>query len=105
MNELKKLLGKRIKELRKYKGLSQEELAELVNVDQRNISNIECGVTFPSRSLIDIANALEINLQDLFDFEHLNQTRNNMLKFISSNIKKLNDKDITTIYRMVKSMK
>lgn len=105
MNELKKLLGKRIKELRKYKGLSQEELAEQVNVDQRNISNIECGVTFPSRSLIDIANALEINLQDLFDFEHLNQTRNNMLKFISSNIKKLNDKDITTIYRMVKSMK
>ena len=36
-------LGKNIFELRKQKGLSQEKLAEILNLDQRTILNIEAG--------------------------------------------------------------
>lgn len=105
MDNIKKLLGKRIKELRKYKEISQEQLAEYANIDQRNISKIECGVTFPSKSLLDIAKALEIDLPTLFDFEHLNLNRENMSSYIVSNIQQLNDKDITTVYRLVKALR
>lgn len=58
MNDIKKLLGKRIKELRKAQGISQQQLAELANIDQRNLSHIECGDTFPSRVLLEISSAL-----------------------------------------------
>ena len=48
MKDIKILLGKRIKELRKKLNISQQELAEKINVDARNLSNIECGISFPS---------------------------------------------------------
>lgn len=39
--ELKKNIGRRIKELRKAKRLSQEKLAELVDIEQNTLSYIE----------------------------------------------------------------
>ena len=40
--DIKKLLGKRIKELRQRKNLTQEQLAEMIDVGERNLSKIEC---------------------------------------------------------------
>ena len=105
MDDIRKLLGKRIKELRKYNGLSQEKLAELANIEQRSLSDIECGDTFPSRSLLDVANALDIELKDLFDFEHLEQTDKSMRDYILHNVESLNEDNLKTVYRMIKSMK
>lgn len=44
---IKKLLGKRIKELRKNKGITQEALSEKAGIDSKHLSRIECGVNFP----------------------------------------------------------
>ena len=44
----KKLLGSRLKELRKRKGLTQEKLAELVELEPASICNIENGYNYPS---------------------------------------------------------
>mgnify|MGYP002524140843 FL=1 len=52
----KELLGKRLRELRKRKGINQEKLAELINVDPTTISNIENGKNYPS--LINLENLL-----------------------------------------------
>lgn len=41
-------LGKKIKELRKSKGFTQEKLAELANIDAKHLSKIENGVHTPS---------------------------------------------------------
>lgn len=94
MNDIKTLLGKRIKELRKAQGISQQQLAELANVDQRNLSHVECGDTFPSRALLDIAKALNIDLKDLFDFEHLAVTPDYMNEYIKNNIDYLPQDDL-----------
>jgi len=104
MNEIKKLIGKRIKELRKEHNLSQQELAELINIDQRNLSNIECGISFPSKSLLQIAEAFDISLKDLFDFEHLTLKRADMLNYIENKIQYLDDRNIKFIYRIIKSL-
>lgn len=70
-NNLKVLLGKRIKELRNKKGLTQEELAELVGVGERNLSKIECGNNFvTAETLSKILMALGVEAKDLFDYEH-----------------------------------
>ena len=43
----KKLLGKRIKELRKYRNFTQEKLAELIDIEPCSLSAIEIGRHFP----------------------------------------------------------
>lgn len=70
----KKLLGLRIKELRKRKGLSQEQLSELINVDPTTISNIENGKNYPTLiNLENLTNVLNISFLDVFDFDHKNE--------------------------------
>lgn len=53
MSELKKLLGRRVQELRKARKIKQEELAEMINIAPRNMSNIETGRCFPSPENIE----------------------------------------------------
>jgi transcriptional regulator with XRE-family HTH domain len=68
----KNLLGLRIKELRKMRGLSQEQIADIVDLDPKYISFIECGRNAPSLETMDgIARALEVEIKDLFEFAHL----------------------------------
>jgi len=72
--DIKILLGKRIKELRKQRGLTQEQLSEKMNINQRNLSKIECGNNFiTSDTLSKILFAFEIEPAELFTFEHLNK--------------------------------
>ncbi|MEI8356296.1 MAG: helix-turn-helix transcriptional regulator [Deltaproteobacteria bacterium] len=41
MKNTKELLGARIKEIRKARGLTQEQLAEMVDIEQKHVSRIE----------------------------------------------------------------
>jgi len=65
----KNLLGLRIKELRKQKGMSQELLAEDSGLSLRTIQRIENGETNPTgESLKRLSNALNINPDELIDW-------------------------------------
>ena len=58
-----KASGKRIKQLRQEMNLSQEQLAEKLNVSQNMIAKIECGLRRPSVDfLIELADFFEISL-------------------------------------------
>lgn len=55
-----KEIGRRIQLLRKYKNLSQEELAARLNVSANMIAKIECGLRRPSIDfLIELAEFFE----------------------------------------------
>ena len=70
-SEIKILLGKRIKELRKQQNLTQEQLAEKMDIDQRNLSKIECGNNFiTAETLSKLLKSLSIEPQELFSFNH-----------------------------------
>ena len=45
-------IGKRLAEIRKSKDLKQTKLAEILNVSQQVISNIERGITTPDIELL-----------------------------------------------------
>ena len=77
--QIKSLLGRRIRELRTKKGYTQEQLAELIDVGQRNLSKIECGSNFvTAETLSKLLNALKVSPKEIFDFEHKNDK--NILK-------------------------
>ncbi|MBQ8460677.1 helix-turn-helix transcriptional regulator [bacterium] len=72
MSDLTKKLGAKIQEIRKSKGITQEKLAELINMDTPNLSNIERGKKFMTANTLEkIVKALGIQVKDLFDFEHI----------------------------------
>ena len=63
-------LGKRIAELRKEKGLSQNELSYIIDCDKPNYRKIEKGKrNVTVGTLLKISEALEISMSDLFKFE------------------------------------
>ncbi|AQS93152.1 hypothetical protein BXQ17_03250 [Polaribacter sp. BM10] len=65
----KNLLGLRIKELRKQKGMSQEFLAEESGLSLRTVQRIENGETNPTgESLKRLSNALNVNPDELIDW-------------------------------------
>ena len=105
MDDIKKLLGKRIRELRNTKGYSQQKLAEMINIDQRSLSYIECGKDFPSKCIFSIVKALGVEISELFEFSHLEINLTGMKEYIKKNVDNLTDENIKIIYRLIKSMK
>lgn len=105
MDDVKKLLGKRIKELRIAKKLSQQELAERINIDQRSLSYIECGKAFPSKCILELADALNVEIGELFSFSHLKLNTSQMKEFIKKRIDTISDNDVRIIYRFLLAMK
>ena len=63
-------IGKFLKELRKEKGLTQEQLAEKLNVSNRSISRYETGNNMPDISLlIEIADIFEVSIPEIINGE------------------------------------
>lgn len=61
-------IGQRIRKIRKAHGLSQEELAEKINISTTHMSHIETGNTKLSLPVfVDIAAALEVRMDDLME--------------------------------------
>ena len=69
MNNLKKLFGKRLKELRKANHLTQEQLSEKLDISLPNISYIETGKTYPSVETQEkICKVLGVDYHELYMF-------------------------------------
>lgn len=67
--ELQIAVGKRIRQIRESKNMSQVDLASACNFEKSNMSRIESGKTCPNiMTLYTISIALEIPLKQLLDF-------------------------------------
>jgi len=78
------VIGNRISETRKLKGLTQEELAELAKVNLRTIQRIENNENEPrGKTLNLICNVLDLNLEDLLNQEKSNNRKNYGLLIIN----------------------
>ena len=72
MDDVKKLLGQKIKELRKTRHFTQEKLAEMIGIEPPNLSYIETGRFYPSPdTLRRIAQALDVKIYELYKFDYL----------------------------------
>ena len=79
MNQIK--IGSFIKELRKEKGLTQEQFAEQFSVSRRTVSRWETGSNLPDLDiLIEMADYYNIELRELLDGERKSEKMNEELK-------------------------
>lgn len=99
----KELLGKRLRELRKRKGINQEKLAELIDVDPTTISNIENGKNYPSMiNLENLLNVLDSSFMEAFDFEHKNSDKDLITQIIDK--LKSNPDKIEDFYKIIMAL-
>jgi transcriptional regulator with XRE-family HTH domain len=67
---LKKEFGKRLQRLRKYKGFTQAQLAEAIEMSIETVSNMERGINGPSFDTLEkLANVLKTPVHEFFLFE------------------------------------
>lgn len=70
MGKLKKKFGKRLQNLRREAGITQEQLADKTGLTVESISNMERGLYGPKfENLEKIAATLRVPVKDLFDFD------------------------------------
>lgn len=73
---VKILLGKKVKRLRKMRGFTQEQFAEMIDITPRNLCRIEAGQSFVTSETLDkILTALNVPADILFTYEHLKDNK------------------------------
>ena len=100
---MKKMFGKRLRELRRQKNITQEQMAEKIDIKPENYSRIENGLSFPKpENIVKISKALDIEIAELFQFSNINNYEQALEKIIS----KLKTDEQTTVmtYKYLKSM-
>ena len=103
---VKRLLGRKIKQYRVLKGFTQEELAEKLNISQRTLSGIECGANFLSSNTLEkILEVFDISLEEMFYFNYLKSNKEIVNELIND-IKAYADdtQKLQTIYKVVKAI-
>ncbi len=99
---LKYQLGQKIQLLRKKRRLTQEQFAEMIGIDPKNVSKIEIGANYPSpETLTSIAKALEVDIYELFVFKQelsTDEMRGEITRAIE------NDKTAFYLFQMLKVM-
>ena len=84
------MLNENIKNLRKSKGLSQEELAVKLDVVRQTVSKWENGLSVPDSSmLISLANQLDTSVSALLG-ENVQENRSDDIKTISEKLEVIN---------------
>ena len=102
MSNQKELLGKRIKELRKQKGYTQDYLAEKLKIEPRQLSKLETGKHYPSfETIIALLETFDITFEELISFEHLNSA-NDIRKTLLKDIENIDDSKIQYVYKILR---
>lgn len=100
---IKKSIGKRIKELRKIRHLSQEQLAEKIDINQNALSYIETGENFFSAETLEkLISALRVEPSELFEVKHF-QKDEELIEEIVQMLRENPDK-IKDIYKITRSL-
>ncbi len=101
----RELLGIRIQELRKIRGLTQDQLSEKVGIDAKHISRIEVGRSFPSLDTLDkLANALKVELSSFFEFDHKAKGTRELKKVINELLRDVNEDKLRMAVKVLKAM-
>ena len=74
-------IGEFLKTLRKENKLTQEELADKMNVSRRTVSRWETGSNLPDLSiLVELADLYDVDMREIFNGERKNETVDKDLK-------------------------
>lgn len=102
MAEITKLIGDRLKVIRKSRGLTQEKLAELVGLEPQSISYMESGRFAPSPDTLQkLSEALNAKPYEFYYFDEVSP---DFMEKVLFNALKNDKKMLKTFYNIYKSI-
>jgi len=100
MESLKKKFGQRVRKIRLKQNLSQEELAEKIDIAVNNMGKIERGESFVTAVTLEkLASVLGVKVEDFFKFDSF-VSIDDMKKELD--MEKMSDEEIRQLYRFYK---
>lgn len=100
-----KIIGERIRKIRRKQGMTQEKMSELINIEPSHISNIERAktkVSFPT--IMAIANALNASLDELA-YNNLKKCSHVSFKNIDELLQDCTPEELVAIEQMIENTK
>lgn len=99
-----KKIGSFLKELRKAKGITQEEFAENLNVSGRTVSRWETGTNMPDISLlIEIAEFFDVSIPEIINGERKSEIMNEEIKEVSEKLSDYANAEKETIIKSIRN--
>lgn len=96
-------IGQRIRKYRKARGLSQEELAEKVEISTTHMSHIETGNTKLSLLVLtDISKSLDVSCDDII-FGETENNRSNIQNNILNKLETCNSNELKILEEIINS--
>ena len=100
MDNLKKKFGQRVRKIRQKQNLSQEELAEKIDIAVNNMGKIERGESFVTAVTLEkLASVLDVKVEDFFKFDSFVSIEEMKAEL---DFDKMSDDEITQLYRFYK---
>lgn len=101
--DIKKAFGEKLKRIRNKRKLTQEQLAEIIDMSPKNLSKIEVGTSFVSSETLEkIMFALNVTAEELFANDYI-KTQEELVSDIYEKIASIknNQQKLETIYKML----
>lgn len=99
-------LGERIKRLRKASDMSQQELADYLEINRNHLSRIETNKSdVTSAILVKLSNLFEIGISNLVGVNSNSVKREEKKKYIIDSCKNLSEEDLDFIIKVIALMK
>ena len=96
-------IGSFLKELRKEQGMTQEQLAEKLNVSGRTISRWETGSNMPDISLlVEIAEFFDVGIPEIINGERKSEKMNEEVKEVAEKLSDYAEKEKETIIKNIR---
>jgi transcriptional regulator with XRE-family HTH domain len=103
--DTKKLIGSRIKQLRRTQKYSQEKLAEIAGINSKYLSSIERGAENPTLDLfIKLAQALKVDLRELFEIDNESINPKMVRRRLKALVNEIRDEQLVRILRALESL-
>ena len=94
-SQVEKRLGGQVASYRRAAGITQEVLAERVDVSVETVSRMERGITIPSLATVErVAKALGVELHDLFRFTGAGTAKDKELEELARGLRRRTAEDI-----------
>lgn len=98
--------GKKIQMLRKTHGLSQETLANILNINRNNLSRIETGKSEPNLSIIrDVSRYFNVDAASLIGISNDENSSKDKIKIILENCNFLFENDLDFLVKLTSIMR
>jgi transcriptional regulator with XRE-family HTH domain len=105
MEDIKTLLGRRIRYLRTLRGMTQQKLGEKVDLNYKYLGAVERGEKNPSiDNLAKIAEGLNVELHEIFIIKDQVEDTRILKRKIDEFLKAAGKKEIRTIYRVIEAI-